>query len=556
MRLLPRGQARAQAASVTAAAATLAALAVTAVGGVSAMPIALGLLVALAFALEHRRILAWPSLITAIVAVILFIPIRRYALPGGLPFQLEPYRLLIAFVVAGWLVSLLIDPRVSLRATGFEAPIALIVLATLASVVVNGARVTPLSTDVIKKLTFLLSYILIVYLIASVVRSRRVLDRIIAFLVAGGAVLAALTIIESRTGYNLFDHLSGVIPFLHLVETPQIGDRGARLRALASSQHPIALGAALVMLVPLAVYLAKRQGRRLWWGAAGLLGMGALATVSRTAIVMLLVIILVYLWLRPRETKRLWPLIIPVILISHVALPGTIGSLKGAFFPSGGLIAEQESGANTYGSGRLADFGPGLSDFAKSPILGKGYGTLITDQDRANSPILDDQWLGTLLETGLIGALGWAWLFTRAVRRLGRASKEDDSPDGWLLAGIAASVAAFSVGMWTYDAFSFIQVTFLLFILLAFGAAMLAMEDGDEGGAPAGRVPKPRPVTGLAQAREAWARGRDALPGLPPAHSSPATTVARDPTSETASARVADRAPTASVSSDEPSRAP
>ena len=43
-----------------------------------------------------------------------------------------------------------------------------------------------------------------------------------------------------------------------------------------------------------------------------------------------------------------------------------------------------------------------------------------------------------------------------------------------LLASLAAGITAFAVGMFTYDAFSFIQVTFLLFIYVGIGAALLA----------------------------------------------------------------------------------
>src|SRR4051794_24958976 len=46
----------------------------------------------------YKRLLAWPSLTVGLVLVILFIPIRRYTIPGNLPFQLEPYRLLVAFM--------------------------------------------------------------------------------------------------------------------------------------------------------------------------------------------------------------------------------------------------------------------------------------------------------------------------------------------------------------------------------------------------------------------------------------------------------------------------
>ncbi|MGH2798628.1 MAG: hypothetical protein ACRDM0_13355, partial [Thermoleophilaceae bacterium] len=67
----------------------------------------------------------------------------------------------------------------------------------------------------------------------------------------------------------------------------------------------------------------------------------------------------------------------------------------------------------------------------------------------------------------------WAWLFLRVVRRLVREAKEDPSPRGWLLAGIAASLTAYAVSMFTYDAFSFIQSTFLLFILMGFGTSLL-----------------------------------------------------------------------------------
>src|SRR4051794_6879545 len=36
----------------------------------------------------YQRLLRWQALLSALVLVVLFIPIRRYTLPGGLPFQL------------------------------------------------------------------------------------------------------------------------------------------------------------------------------------------------------------------------------------------------------------------------------------------------------------------------------------------------------------------------------------------------------------------------------------------------------------------------------------
>ena len=58
----------------------------------------------------------------------------------------------------------------------------------------------------------------------------------------------------------------------------------------------------------------------------------------------------------------------------------------------------------------------------------------------------------------------------RAIRRLAFLARSDAGPDGWLATGLAASIAAYAVGMLTFDSFAFIQVTFLVFIMLGFAA--------------------------------------------------------------------------------------
>ena len=95
-----------------------------------------------------------------------------------------------------------------------------------------------------------------------------------------------------------------------------------------------------------------------------------------------------------------------------------------------------------------------------------------TWRDTVYYSILDDEWLGILAETGIAGMLALLWLFGRFVRRAGSVAKRSDSPEAWLLTAIVASVAAFGVGMATFDAFSFIQATFIFFILLALGGVL------------------------------------------------------------------------------------
>jgi hypothetical protein len=395
-------------------------------------------------------------------------------------------------LVAGWVASLLVDPRTRLRQSGFEGPIALFTLVVLASVIVNNARVDAAEAEVVKGLTFFASFLLVFYLVVSTVRTRETVDLLAKVLVAGGAVVAVLALVESRSGFNAFDHLARVFPLLELEERRTLV-RGARLRVFGSAQHPIALGAALAMLLPLAIYLARKPGRRHWWLPAGLLVLGALATVSRTAIVMLIVAGGVFLWLRPRETMRLWPLLLPTLIVVHLALPGTIGTLKKSFFPEGGLIQQQRQGAGGRGSGRIADLRPALAEYSERPILGQGYKTRIVERGRENADILDNQWLATLLETGAVGAFAWIWLFVRTLKRFARRARDDlTGDDGWLLVALTAAIAAFAVGMFTFDSFSFIQVTFLFYILLALGATVLIGTDDAETLARE-RAPRPSP---------------------------------------------------------------
>jgi hypothetical protein len=460
------------------------------------------LLVAALFFSTYRVLLRWETLLAGVIGVIFFIPIKRYTLlPSALPFNLEPYRIVIALVALGWASSLLVDRRVRLRRSGLEGPILLFVFTALASVAVNGARIQSLgvSSVVVKTLTFWASFFVLFYLVVSVVKTRAMLDGVIRVLVGCGAVVAVCALIESWTRVNVFNYLGYALPGLNF-NNPAVAaglsasylDRAGRLRVYASAAHPIELGATLTMLTPLAVYLLKSTGRRRWLLAAFLLVLGTLATLSRTGVIMLIVVALVFLWLRPAETRRLWPAVVPAICAIYFALPHTLGSFYAAFFPKGGIVAEQtqraDLGAGAAAEGRLTRIGPSIAEWSRRPLLGEGFGSRVTAVNDAVAPagvtlskILDDQWLGSLLETGLVGVIALLWLFTRSIRRMARVARDDRDADGWLAVALASSFFAFAVGMLTFDALGFVQVTIVLFVLLAFGSALLALRQGSSG---------------------------------------------------------------------------
>lgn len=459
-------------------------VAVAVLSGTAVKEAALAVAVLTAVLVGSNVLFAWRSLLTALVLLIFFIPIKRYSFPASLPFELEPYRLFVAFLVALWGASLLVDRRIRITKTAFDGPVLLIAVAILASDLANPRRVDELGTYVAKDLLFFASFLLVVYLVASVIRSADDLDYVLKVMVGGGAVVALTLLFERRFLYNVFDHLEGVVPLLtQKLSVAALYDVEFRQQVIGSAQHPIAMGAATAILAPCAVYLAVSHSRR-WWFAAVALGLGTLATAARTALVMITTAGIVLLILRWRELRRYLPALLPFAMLTWVAAPGAVGTLRSSFFPPGGLIAEQSTvvkGNEDLANNRLADIGPAMQEFSMQPLFGQGYGTRITGfyEPFINAAILDNQWLLTLLETGLLGIAAFVWLFVRVLRRLTRIAQTDEGREGWLAAALASSVWAFAVGMFTYDAFSFIQVAFLFFLLLALAAVLIRVHAVD-----------------------------------------------------------------------------
>jgi len=450
----------------------------------------------------QRVLLAWPTLLGYVLVTILFIPIRRYSIGGGLPIQLEPYRVIVFGVILVWLAALLVDEKVRGRRTGFEPPMILLAVAIFGSLALNVGDVASagLGGAVIKKASFWVSYIAILYFVVSVIRTRRDLDRMLVLFVAGGTIVAITSIIEWRTHFNPYNHIQRVIPIFHM-DSGAGNDlaRGAAVRTYASAEHPIALGAALVLLLPLAIYLFRLKGKTYWLVAAGLITMGALATGSRTAAIMLVAQLIVFLSIRTKETFRLLPALLPLMVVLQVAMPGTLTMFKSILQPQAAIKEQQFNQGD--GAGRLADVGPSLEEWSRNPFFGAGFGTrLPSNSDTVkNARILDDEWLGQLLEIGAVGVIALWWLYIRTIRMLSRRSKGDPSSFGWLMSALAASVTAFAVGMFTYDAFSFAQVTFMSWVILGLAAAAMHIGRDERLGLAdgPGKDPYKRPATTL-----------------------------------------------------------
>lgn len=423
----------------------------------------------------------WRTTIVLLLLIVLFIPIRRYSLAVNLPFQLEPYRVYVLVLAAAWVAFLLLDRRLRVRATGLEGPLVLLAIAILGSILTNFDSITKedLSTEVVKKLTFWVAFVLVLYMIVSLSTAADV-ELYLRVLVVGAAVLGVLGVVEWKSGVNEFSHLDRWIPLLQPVGDDLDTFRAGLNRAYASAQHPIAFGAALALVLPIAAALAFLRRSAIWVGCVALILMGSLASVSRTSFVMLGVAAATLAILRPRAARQALPFVLPLLVAIQIALPGTFSTVRELFLPKGGLVEQQAN--QSVGSGRVASFGPAIDEAAHHPLLGRGFGTrIVGDVPKRNSFILDDEWLSTTLEIGLVGLIAWAWIFYRFCSRAIREARRNDDARGWLLAALAASIISFAVGMIFFDAFSFIQATFLMVIILGFGAVLIREQPEGDG---------------------------------------------------------------------------
>jgi hypothetical protein len=458
-------------------------LAATVVAGRGVAPVAAMLILVSALVAWHRWLLTWQVLLCFLISVVLFVPVGRYSLAVELPFGLELYRVAVALILLVWVASLLVDPNVQLRRTPLDTPIALLVAASLGSVVVNAGRVLPLASAVLKGVTVFLSFIILFYFISSVVTTMATVVTVMQFIVSGVAAVAFFSIIEQRTGFNVFDHVRVVLPFLNFQGyDPNV--RFGLLRAIGSADHPIALGGLFALAVPLGFALAKSRSS-IWWFPTSLIIIGVLASASRTPFLALVTAAIALLWLRPRDVLPLLPLMIPFLIVIKIVAPGSIATLKTTILPSSGqgLIASQRTlaGDPTLISGR-ANFVPKLKEGMRRPLLGQGVGTRQTGADNPlrNAPILDNQWLGLFLDVGLLGVAAWVWLIIRVDRLLGRIARSRGSPEGLTAAALVASITGFAVAMLTYDSLAFIQETFILWVLLALAATVIAINPEKE----------------------------------------------------------------------------
>lgn len=310
-------------------------------------------------------------------------------------------------------------------------------------------------------------------LVAEGLQDRAEVNRVLRTFVAMVALMAFLAFLQFRAGIDLTTLLRR-IPGLHEnAELVTIQDRAGFRRPSGTATHPIEYGCILAMTLPLALHAARfdvvRSRARRWLPLA-MIAIGIPVAVSRSAILGAAVAgFVIFLGLDPRRRPKALMAVAGFLALIYATTPGLLGTLRGFFLSTGS-------------DSRINDYGPALAHIRQAPWFGHGPGSFIADSDKNN--VLDNQYLLTLIEIGVIGlAVVLVYLLATAFLGRGARRRSNDPATRDLGQALAAASLASAVTAYTFDAFSFRMFSGVITLFLGLAGALWATtRAGDRAG--------------------------------------------------------------------------
>jgi hypothetical protein len=301
-------------------------------------------------------------------------------------------------------------------------------------------------------------------LAAEGLQDRAELGRVLRTLVVAVAIMAVVGFLQFRAGIDLAS-LPKRIPGLHEnVDLVTIQDRAGFRRPSGTATHPIEFGCVIAMALPLALHAARfdvTRSRFRRWLPVAMIAIGIPVAVSRSAILGAAVAgFVVFLGLDPRLRPKALTAVAGFLALVYATTPGLLGTLRGFFLSTGS-------------DSRINDYGPALAHIRQSVWFGHGPGTFMGDSDTNN--VLDNQYLLTLIEVGVIGlAVVLVYLLATAFLGRGARRRSSDPATRDLGQAFAAASLAGAVTAYTFDAFSFRMFAGVLPLCLGMAAALWA----------------------------------------------------------------------------------
>jgi polysaccharide biosynthesis protein PslJ len=341
------------------------------------------------------------------------------------------------------------------------------------------------------------------------ITTRAELDTLLRRVTLLGGLEGALGIVQllARQSFIQYFQLPGLS---NTGVDPLLLSRGSFLRPVGTAISPIEYGVFLAMMLPIALHYAiSDAGRRAFlarWLPVGAIACALSLSLSRSAIVSTALSLVVLLPAWPPWLRRRIYLAVPVFVAgAAIALRGFLRTVLNLF---GGI------GTDSSALSRADSYSVAWSFIARDPVFGRGTGTFLPEYW-----ILDNQFLGSLIEIGAAGIVCMLLLFLSGAVTGWQLGRPMAVPDGRAPATsklgptLAAAVAAGSVSFAFFDAFSFPMVPSMLFLMLGCVGALrrLTLEDVEKhsgiesaAGTPTGLPPPNRPVERRAHGTTIW----------------------------------------------------
>lgn len=303
--------------------------------------------------------------------------------------------------------------------------------------------------------------------VCDAINTRQRLERVLKVLIASVTVVASVGLIQFAIGVDPVSFIN--LPGLRVQENGYAAfeSRSIFRRPAGTTNHPIEFGLVCAMTVPFAahfVFRARDEGRPVgrWWTCLTVIGLGAMLSLSRTAILSLVVAGLVLMITLPKGRKS------SVLLVgggffmgASAVIPGLFGTLRGMF----SNISNDPSV-----KARTADYADAWEQVYLHPWYGRGFGTYLPDK----YSILDNQYLLTLIENGYIGLFALIGLLLAALYAAIRARQLASDPTLSAIAGcFVATPLIGAVAAATFDLLSFGVATGMVFVLIGASGALL-----------------------------------------------------------------------------------
>jgi hypothetical protein len=402
---------------------------------------------------------------------------------GGYVAALVSYCLFFA-----WIAATLFGQHNPLeRRSPVRIPLCTLWLVSLISyVLMNRGMLTSAELASAERWLMQLAGISGVILVASeCLRSIEDINRVMRALTWGGAFCGIVAAMQFWLKFDITHYLR--LPGFSLNEAATgnigIGSRGSFNRVPGTATDPIELGVAAGMLLPLAVYMAMHDTGRSTakrWFPVFCIGIAIPASVSRSAFIAAGVALGVLIVSLP-PAGRLWGLggvlfaITGIFLTAH----GLIGTLK-SYFLAGTSDPSIAHRTNNY---------PFVEQMVRqAPWFGQGGGSYIAPD---TLHILDNQYLTTAIELGLVGVAALIFFFLwPAIAALVARGRSADPALRNLCAALAGSELAAGLCSATFDSLSFpMFVNVQALVVGLIGAAWLLTEK-DHRARPFGSVDK------------------------------------------------------------------